>query len=307
MMKKIVILLLCFFSSLLLFSQKINLAAGNIEVYSNFPSKYITPRNVSVWLPENFYSKKKYAVIYMHDGQMLFDANSTWNKQEWGVDECLTKLTREGKIKNVIVVGIWSSPSHRHADYFPQKPFDSLSEKEKENISSILKEANVITDDFKPRSDAYLQFIIEELKPFIDQTYPTRKEMQYTFTAGSSMGGLISMYAVCEYPTVFGGAACLSTHWPGALDDSKNPIPEAFFSYMQANLPNPDTHRFYFDFGTETLDAGYEMHQNKVDKILKEKGYSTENWLTKKFEGDDHSENAWRSRLAIPMEFLLRK
>jgi enterochelin esterase-like enzyme len=305
-MKKILLVasLLCV---LFVFGQKINVAAGNIEVYANFPSKFVSPRNISVWLPENYYPKKKYAVLYMHDGQMLFDANSTWNRQEWGVDECLTKLTRENKIRNVLVVGIWSSPSDRHANYFPQKPFDSLSAEEKEKISTILKEAKVMAEDFEPNSDAYLKFIVEELKPFIDQTYSTRKEMQYTFTAGSSMGGLISMYAVCEYPTVFGGAACLSTHWPGALDDPKNPIPAAFFSYMRKNLPESSTHRFYFDFGTATLDAGYEPHQNEVDIILKEKGYTTENWLTKKFEGADHSENAWRERLAIPMEFLLSK
>jgi len=305
-MKKILLVasLLCV---LFVFGQKINVAAGNIEVYANFPSKFVSPRNISVWLPENYYPKKKYAVLYMHDGQMLFDANSTWNRQEWGVDECLTKLTRENKIRNVLVVGIWSSPSDRHANYFPQKPFDSLSATEKKQISTVLKEAKVMAEDFEPNSDAYLKFIVEELKPFIDQTYSTRKEMQYTFTAGSSMGGLISMYAVCEYPTVFGGAACLSTHWPGSLDDPKNPIPAIFFSYMRKNLPESSTHRFYFDFGTATLDAGYEPHQNKVDTILKEKGYTTENWLTKKFEGADHSENAWRERLAIPMEFLLSK
>ena len=289
------------------FAQKVTVSAGNIEIYENFPSTYISTRNVSIWLPENYYPKKKYAVLYMHDGQMLFDANTTWNNQEWGVDECLTKLARTEKIKNIIVVGIWSNYASRHADYFPQKPYDSLSIDQKATISASLQEAKMTTEQFKPNSDAYLKFIVEELKPFIDKTYSTRKEMQSTFMAGSSMGGLISMYAVCEYPTVFGGAACLSTHWPGTLSTENNPIPEAFFNYMRTKLPDPKTHRFYFDYGTATLDAQYEPFQIQVDHILKEKGYSTENWLTKKFEGADHSENAWRERLSIPFEFLLAK
>ena len=289
------------------FAQKVTVSAGNIEIYENFPSKFIAPRNISVWLPENYYPKKKYAVLYMHDGQMLFDANTTWNKQEWGVDECLTKFGRTGKIKNVIVVGIWNSESNRHSEYFPQKPFDSLTVEQKEKISASLQEEKKTYEEFKPNSDAYLKFIVEELKPFVDNTYSTRKESQNTFIAGSSMGGLISMYAVCEYPAVFGGAACLSTHWPGTFSTENNPIPEAFFNYMRVNLPDSKTHRLYFDYGTATLDSQYEVFQVQADSILKEKGYTAENWLTQKFEGADHSENAWRERLSIPLEFLLSK
>ena len=306
-MKKIICLLLCFLSFNAAFSQAQKVSAGTLEIYENFPSKFIAPRNISVWLPENYYPKKKYAVLYMHDGQMLFDANTTWNKQEWGVDECLTKLGRTGKIKNVIVVGIWNSESNRHSEYFPQKPFDSLTVEQKEKISASLQEEKKTYEEFKPNSDAYLKFIVEELKPFVDNTYSTRKESQNTFIAGSSMGGLISMYAVCEYPAVFGGAACLSTHWPGTFSTENNPIPEAFFNYMRVNLPDSKTHRLYFDYGTATLDSQYEVFQVQADSILKEKGYTAENWLTQKFEGADHSENAWRERLSIPLEFLLSK
>ena len=78
------------------------------------------------------------------------------------------------------------------------------------------------------QSDAYLKFLVTELKPFIDSTFSVATDRSNTFIAGSSMGGLISMYAVCEYPAVFGGAACLSTHWPGIFTAENNPIPEAF-------------------------------------------------------------------------------
>ena len=242
----------------------------------------------------------------MHDGQMLVDSTTTWNKQEWGVDECITKLFRQGKIKNVIVVGIWNTDNTRHPEYFPQKPYESLSVKEKETVSNSLKKSG-ISVPFKPFSDNYLKFIVEELQPFIDKTYSTRKEKENTFIAGSSMGGLISMYAMCEYPEVFGGAACLSTHWPGTFEIENNPIPNAFINYLKTNLPDSKSHKFYFDYGTETIDAMYPTLQAKVDEILLEKGYSKENWMTQKFEGAEHSENAWRVRLHIPFEFLLKK
>lgn len=286
-------------------AQKITVKYGILEVYENFKSVNVPPRNVGVWLPQNYTPKKKYAVLYMHDGQMLFDSTVTFNKTEWGVDECLTKLMREGKIKNTIVVGIWNTNENRHQEYFPQKPYENLSKEEKENVSISLKKIGM-SATFTPSSDNYLKFIVEELKPFIDSTYSTLTDKENTNIAGSSMGGLISMYAVCEYPNVFGGAACLSTHWPGTFEVDNNPVPNVFYNYLTKNLPNPNQNKFYFDYGTEELDALYPPLQTKVDAIMTSKGFSNENWKTQKFEGENHSENAWRKRLHIPIEFLLK-
>ena len=121
------------------------------------------------------------------------------------------------------------------------------------------------------------------------------------------MGGLISMYAICEYPGVFGGAACLSTHWPGIFSVEGNPIPNAFAQYMSKNLPDPKNHKLYFDYGDQTLDAMYGPLQKKVDEVLKSKGYTEKSWITKFYPGDDHSEKSWNRRLNIPLEFLLKK
>lgn len=154
-------------------------------------------------------------------------------------------------------------------------------------------------------SDNYLKFMVKELKPFIDSTYSTLTEKEHTFVAGSSMGGLISMYALCEYPDVFQGAACLSTHWPGIFDTINNPIPSKFVAYLDENLPDPKTHKIYFDYGTETLDALYGPFQTMVDSIMVKHNYNQENWKTLKFEGEDHSERAWNKRLDIPLKFLL--
>jgi len=115
------------------------------------------------------------------------------------------------------------------------------------------------------------------------------------------------MYALCEYPEVFYGAGCLSTHWVGTFDTLNNPIPLEFVKYLDNNLPNPKNHKIYFDFGTETLDALYEPYQTMIDTIMVKHDYNQKNWMTVKFDGDDHSEESWKKRLHIPFKFLLAK
>ncbi|MEY2703332.1 MAG: hypothetical protein RLY43_1971 [Bacteroidota bacterium] len=278
---------------------------GKIQRVENFPSNYVKPRNVDVWLPENYSPEKKYSVLYMHDGQMLFDATITWNKQEWQVDDVVTKLVAENKIEDVIVVGVWNIPTIRHLDLFPQKAFDLLPKQEKEKMIEQAKAINL--DLTKINSDNYLKFIVKEVKPFVDKQFSTYSDAAHTAVMGSSMGGLISMYAICEYPEIFSKAACLSTHWIGLKDVENNPIPNAFFTYMQKKLPNPDTHKIYFDFGTETLDAFYVKYEDNVNQILAEKGFAEKNAKNLKFEGTDHSENSWQKRIHIPLEFMFGK
>jgi enterochelin esterase-like enzyme len=282
-------------------------SSGEIRHYENFKSNFINSRNVDVWLPNGYSQKRKYAVLYMHDGQMLFDSTTTWNKQEWGVDEVVSKLIADKKIKDCIVVGVFNGSGTRHADYFPQKPYESLTQLQRDTITAQLQKMGRTKEVFKPISVNYLKFLVTELKPFIDKNFSTKKDVKNTFVAGSSMGGLISMYAICEYPNVFGGAACLSTHWPGIFSMQNNPIPDAFVTYLKTNLPNPEKHKLYFDYGTATLDALYEPAQLKVDAVMAEKGWTSKNWMTRKFEGADHSEKSWRKRLNIPLEFLLSK
>jgi predicted alpha/beta superfamily hydrolase len=281
---------------------------GTIERIEKMASKFVDARNVDVWLPEGYTTKKKYAVMYMHDGQMLFDSTKTWNKKSWDVDKIVSKLLAEGKLEDVIVVGIWNGDKSRHADYFPQKPFENLDARKKEMILNAARSNGVsVFGNYHLQSDGYLQFLVEELKPLIDQKYSTRKDVAHTFIAGSSMGGLISIYAICEYPKVFGGAACLSTHWPGIFAMKDNPIPEAFVDYLRKNLPDPKHHKIYFDYGDKTLDANYPPLQKMVDAVMKEKGFTERNWMTQFFPGQDHSEGSWRSRFEIPLQFLLGK
>ena len=286
---------------------------GSVVTVKDFQSNYVASRNVHIWLPEQYQTLtqqgEKFAVLYMHDGQMLFDASKTWNKQEWGVDEVASKLMKAGKVKNFIVVGIDNGGSDlRHAEYFPQKPFESLTkEKQKSLYQTKRGEQHQLFGGNKVQSDHYLKFLVSELKPYIDQNYKVYTDVQNTYVMGSSMGGLISMYAISEYPDVFGVAACLSTHWPGAFEVDEVMIPNAFYQYMKNHLPNPETHRIYFDHGTETLDAWYPKLQKQVDEIMTSKGYSPENWETQAFEGAAHTEDAWKERLHIPLIFMFGK
>jgi enterochelin esterase-like enzyme len=118
------------------------------------------------------------------------------------------------------------------------------------------------------------------------------------------MGGLISLYGLSEHPSVFGAAACLSTHWPGSflLDDPT--LPEALLGYIEAQLPAAGRHRLYFDHGTATLDAWYPPWQARVDELLRDKGYSASDWQSLSFPDAEHSEQAWAARLDRPLEFL---
>ena len=282
-----------------------NLASGTIHRIDSFPSKNIVPRPVDIWLPDGYSDKKKYAVLYMHDGQMLFDSLTTWNKQEWKVDEWAGKLQKEGTTQDFIVVAPHNIAEIRHSDYFPKKPFESLSKKQQDSIFAEAKKYNLSFTNLN--SDDYLKFLVEELKPFVDNNYSVFTKKDHTFISGSSMGGLISMYAISEYPGIFGGAACISTHWVGAMPMPNNPYPNAIFEYMKINFPAANDQKVYFDYGNKTLDSNYPPFAPKVDEILASKGYNETNSKNLFFEGADHSENSWNTRLDQPLVFLLGK
>ena len=285
-------------------SKGLEASPGRVDKLSLMSSGLGGLRNIDVWLPEDYDTTRKYAVIYMNDGQMLFDSSTTWNRQEWGADETAARLIAENRIRPCIIVGIWNRDKYRYSEYFPEKALSSYPARRRAKL--IRKEMVG-----KPLGDEYLSFLVGDLKPYIDSHYSTSTDRENTIIMGASMGGLISLYAICEYPDVFGGAGCISTHLPmtgvNFFTKHDNPVAKAFRKYLSVNLPSPETHRIYFDYGTKTLDAGYEPYQKKVDKLMTAAGYTDKNWITKKYEGHDHSERSWASRLNIPFEFLLGK
>jgi len=275
--------------------------SGILKEYPNFKSSHVDARNVDIWFPPSYETSlnKKYPVLYMHDGQVLFKKGRGYSGEEWEVDEMMTKLIAENKIKETIVVGIWST-TKRFRDYQPTKPFNNLEEKHKALRDTIDAEYNG-----GPLADEYLKFIVEELKPFVDTEFRTLSDKKNTFMLGSSMGGLISIYAMAEYSNIFESVACLSTHFPVSLKQNYPIIPELIIDYFKDNLPNGDDNNIYFDYGTKTLDSWYEPYQQQMDAVMKELGYTDSNWTTQKFVGAEHSEVSWRERLDIPLIFLL--
>jgi predicted alpha/beta superfamily hydrolase len=277
--------------------KRIQLKNGSIDRIDSFPSKYAVTRRIDVWLPQGYGSaiQKRYAVIYMQDGQNLFMPEYAYGGNEWQADETITRMVAEKRLKDCIIVGIWNTPK-RFLEYQPDKVYQLLSDTAKANIRAEYGGA--------PIADAYLKFMVSELKPFIDKHYHTLKDKANTIAAGSSMGGLISMYALCEYPKVFGGAACISTHWPVSLKNQQPEYPSRFVQYLQTHLPSAADHKLYFDHGNKTLDALYDPYQKQVTRLLTKK-WTGSSWRVLIFNGDEHSETSWSKRFNQPLEFLL--
>jgi predicted alpha/beta superfamily hydrolase len=258
--------------------------------YLDFPSRHAAPRPIDVWLPPGYDAgATRYPVLYMHDGQNVFAPANAFTGIDWGVDEAIERGMATGG-RAAIVVGVWNTPLRRR-EYMPQQPLSAPgAEQAAARFAAYAGGPSL--------SDAYLRLLVEEVKHFVDATYRTLPAQPDTFVMGSSMGGLVSLYALCQYPQVFGGAGCLSTHWPiGGIE---------LVDGMAARLPPPGRHRIYFDFGTATLDAQYEPFQTAMDGHMAAAGYRRGvDWLTLKFEGAEHTEAAWRARVETPLRFLL--
>ncbi len=268
-------------------------------VYNNFPSKYVSPRNIEVWLPDGYDNIKALPVLYMFDGQNIFHGKKGWINNTynhgWQVDETLDSLFHLGSVPRMIVVGIFNTGIKRVSEYMPAQPIKEIEKR-------IIQAEKLLQEDYEKygiTSDQFLKFIVRELIPFIDINYKTIEGRSGTYLAGSSMGGLISAYGICEYPDVFGGAACFSTHW-SILDG-------VFIEYLKNHIPNSELHKLYFDYGTLGLDSEYESYQLIVDSLMMVNGYEeNKNWITKKFENDNHNEDFWRARFHYPIEFFFK-
>ena len=284
----------------------VHVSAGTIVDLGVLKSKYADPRRVVVWLPTGYSAHgQKYAVLYMHDGQNLFDKDTAGYGMEWQIDETLDRLIQEKKVRPTIVVGIWNTPK-RLQEYVPSKAFNGLPPSYRGKIRALY--------GGDPLSDGYLKFIVRELRPMIDSRFNVKTDRADTAIMGSSMGSLISLYAIDEYPQIFGEAGMMSTHWPLVITPDNKPISNqeyeivssAFERYLTPALPDPATHKLYFDHGSETLDANYARYQDRVDGVVHRRGYRQWiNTLSLSYPGEKHNEISWASRVAVPLQFLL--
>lgn len=269
---------------------------GRIDAMFVVEGEGIPPRQVQVWTPPG-YDRAEHAlpVIYMHDGQNLLaqDPRPVGPFGRWNVDRVLAALIVRRIVPPAIVVAIDNGPN-RAGEYLPKGAFDIAATRGVQVATSAgrpVSSGDVV-------SDGYLRMIVEVVKPRIDRAYRTDPRPGATCLMGSSMGGLISLYGLCRHPEVFGQAACLSTHW--IIGDG------AMIDYMRDELPDPATHRLYFDRGTEDLDAQYAPFQPLADQAARQAGYRDGlSFETSVFLGATHNEVSWSKRLDVPFRFLL--
>lgn len=279
---------------------------GRLDRFPAMATPGLAPRNVTIWLPPGYDTGKgRYAVLYMHDEHNLFDPATAMGGQTWGVAEALARLIAARQARPTIIVGIDNTPARRR-EYMPA------------GVSALLPAADRARFEASiggpPLSDAYLRFIVGTLKPMIDRRYRTDRSASATFLTGSSMGGLISLYGVTEYPKVFGGAAGLSTHWPLPFYQADQrtpalalaPVAAAFEAYLGPRLPRPGTHRLWFDHGDRDLDEFYAPYQARIDALLARHGLrQPRDFVSRAYPGSGHNETSWRSRIEDPLRYLL--
>lgn len=282
-------------------------AEGRLIEHPQMASAHAAPRDVTVWLPPGYDQSPdaRWPVLYMHDGQNLFDGSRAAYGKEWGVDEHVARLQATGQIRAPIVVGVHNTPL-RLREYVPADLIRALPDDMRADIQA--------TYGGEPLSDGYLRFLVEELKPVVDRTYRTRPGREDTAIMGSSMGGLISLYALMRHPDVYGGAGCVSTHWPlkvqglddpAVLDPWRERLVAAWTGVVRDGLPDPATHRLYFDRGDETLDQFYAVFQSRIDQTVRAAGWSPDRFRSLVFPTAEHNEASWNQRLDVPLTFLL--
>lgn len=265
-------------------AQQLQTLSGDIRVHKTFHSKILNnDRDVLVYLPPGYDATKsrRYSVFYMHDGQNLFDgATSFIPGQEWRVDETAQSLIAAGKIEPLIIVGINNAGKDRINEYTP-------AEDGKYKMGG--------------KADLYGRMLVEELKPFIDSQYRTKKDAKHTGLGGSSLGGLVSIYLALKYPKTFGRAAVIS---PSVWFANKQIV-----HYVEA-LPKKPKVRIWMDIGTNEGRTTEEAQQTINDARLLRDALTKKGWQTGKdfsyFEakGAVHNENAWAARVERILTFL---
>ncbi len=260
---------------------------GNVRLIRDVPAPSLGgTRDVVVYLPpgyEESNNKERYPVLYVHDGQNIFDPSTAFLGREWHLDETAEQLIRDGKTMPFIMVGVYNNGEKRIDEYTP-------------------------VPDAKyggGHADAYGDFLINEVKPFVDQHYRTQPDAAHTGIMGSSLGGLVSLYLGFQHPEVFGlvGALSPSLWWAHqqltqSLAGSHGAGPRAIWMDMgTAEDPQDDDHNGVPDM----IDDARRMRD-----VLESRGFHEgQNLQYREVEGATHDEPAWAARADQVLTFLL--
>jgi predicted alpha/beta superfamily hydrolase len=250
-------------------------ATDNVQVlpYQFVMSKLDRQRSVRLYLPPSYHnSEKRYPVIYMHDGQNLFDDMTAFSG-EWGVDESLNLLAEKQGIE-VIVVGIDTDPDFRMNELSPweNKRFGEAQGKQ------------------------YMDFVVEVVKPYIDTNFRTQSDRLHTAIMGSSMGGLITHYAIHAYPEVFSKAGIFSPSYWYSQD---------VFSFSKLTKAQLDA-RLYVMYGDKEGD-GMIADTAKMQRQLRQQGHPKKNTQFKRVPNGEHNEQLWRTEFSEAIQWLFQQ
>jgi predicted alpha/beta superfamily hydrolase len=243
---------------------------GHLERHENFYSPQLgNSRTLSVWLPPDYETNttRRYPVIYMHDGQNVFDPRTSTFGVDWSLDEAMTDLIAENAVPPAIVVGVDCTPD-REEEY-----------------------------DFTKLGRQYGDFLIHTVKPFIDAHYRTAAGRATTYTMGASMGALISLSIVWTHPEYFAGAGAVSV--PAFASD------EMIIRLMSVHPAPTSPVRIYMDHGDSGDDAEYGPSAYDLYSTILKKGFPASSLRYRIFPYASHSETDWSRRVRIPLRFLL--
>ncbi|MEW4448965.1 alpha/beta hydrolase-fold protein [Qipengyuania sp. JC766] len=279
-------------------------AAGRFVEVERIAAEGLPDQRLTIWLPPDYDAgQRRYPVLYMHDGHNLFDpAKSNFGKV-WAADRAMLAAMETGRVEPHIIVGIWAPGPDRYRQYLPQFAAIRATGGIAASIADNSNGGPVV-------SARYLAWIADELKPLIDREYRTRPGPGDTAIAGSSMGGIMSCYAIVERPDIFGRAACISSHWPVALPDEaeadRAQVLGIWRDWLGDRLGPPDGRRIWMDHGTATLDRYYAPYQRAVDRSFVAAGWTEgRDFRSEVYEGAEHEENAWAARLPEIFDWLL--
>ncbi len=249
---------------------------GQLRKYDNFRSKYLrNQRDIVVYVPPDYdqQPERRYPVLYMHDGQNLFDAATAFNGQDWHVAQTADYAISAGLVEPLIVVGIYNTGKTRLREYTP---------------TSVPRLGG-------GRADRYAKFLMEEVKPVVDRDYRTKPEASQTGIAGSSLGGLVSIYLGLKFSNVFSKVAALS---PSVWWNQR-----VILKFAQA-APLEPRPRIWLDIGTREGPRIVDDVERFRDVLLSKGWQSDRDLHYERVEGAEHNEAAWAARVGPFLQFL---
>lgn len=275
---------------------------GRFVELGPFAVEGLPDQRLTIWLPPGYdASQRRYPVLYMHDGQNLFDPAKTHYGKAWQIDDVLRAMIAAGTAEPHIVVGVWSPGADRYRQYLPQPAAGGATGPIAESMREMAGGPIV--------SARYLEWLADKLKPRIDREYRTRPAPADTTVIGSSMGGIMSCYAIVERPDVFGRAACVSSHWPIADPEiaakQKAEIDTIWRDWLDDKLGPPNGRRVWMDHGTALLDSYYPPYQAEISEAFRANGWKEgEDFAARSYAGAEHDEIAWNARLPEMLAWL---